>query len=45
MEQFRKTNNQELLDLCESSSRFRKVKCPRLKWDGHVNRMRDVRNV
>jgi hypothetical protein len=40
---WRKRHNEELRDLCFSPSRIRMVTSRRMKWEGHVARMREKR--
>jgi hypothetical protein len=40
-----KLHNEELRDLCPSSSIIRKIKSRRMRWEGHVARMGEKRNT
>ena len=41
----RKLHNEELNDLCSSPNVFRVIKSRRMRWAGHVARMRERRGV
>jgi hypothetical protein len=42
---WRKLHNEELRDLCPSSSIIRMIECRRMRWAGRVARMREKRNT
>jgi hypothetical protein len=43
--EWRKLHNEELHDLCSSPSIIRIIKSKRMRWAGHVTRMREKRNA
>jgi hypothetical protein len=43
--EWRKQHNEELNDLCSSPSIIRMIKSRRMRWAGHVERMREKRNA
>jgi hypothetical protein len=42
---WRKLHDEELCNLCSSRSIIRMIKSRRMRWAGHVARMRETRNA
>jgi hypothetical protein len=43
--EWRKLHNEEIRDLCSSSSTIRIINSKRMRWAGHARRMEEKRNV